>query len=79
MQGDFEKAINDYSVAIRIDPNHFKAVYNRAFSYDKVSSEICSLFVNCIIFFLLYLFFPFKFETGRWESCKKHSTITRGQ
>ncbi len=35
-QGDYDAAIDDYSRALRIDPKHFKAVYNRGFSYDKV-------------------------------------------
>lgn len=36
-QGKYEEAIADYSQALSIDPHHFKAVYNRAFSYDKVT------------------------------------------
>jgi tetratricopeptide (TPR) repeat protein len=35
-QGDYESAISDYGKALKIDPRHFKAVYNRGFSYDKV-------------------------------------------
>jgi len=34
---DFQKAISDYTTAIDIDGNHFKAFYNRAFCWDKVS------------------------------------------
>ena len=39
-QGDYESAIADYGKALKIDPRHFKAVYNRGFSYDKVSSPL---------------------------------------
>lgn len=28
--------LSDYTRALELDPGHFKAVYNRAFSYDKV-------------------------------------------
>ncbi len=35
-QGDYEAAISDYGQALKIDPRHFKAVYNRGFSFDKV-------------------------------------------
>jgi tetratricopeptide (TPR) repeat protein len=32
----FDAAIQDYESAIKIDPNHFKAYYNRAFCWDKL-------------------------------------------
>lgn len=35
--GNFKVAIEDYSRAIELDPRHFKALFNRGFSYDKVS------------------------------------------
>ena len=35
-RGDYEAAITDYGQALKIDPRHFKAVYNRGFSFDKV-------------------------------------------
>lgn len=35
-QGHFKAAINDYTVAILKDPSHFKAYFNRGFSYDKL-------------------------------------------
>lgn len=34
--GDFRAAIEDYSRAIELAPNHFKAYFNRGFSYDKL-------------------------------------------
>ena len=33
---DFYNAIKDYTTAIQIDSNHFKAFYNRAFCWDKL-------------------------------------------
>ncbi len=30
-------AIADYTMAIQLDLNHFKAYYNRAFCYDKLN------------------------------------------
>jgi hypothetical protein len=35
-QGDFAGAVVEYSRALEHDPCHFKALFNRAFSYDKV-------------------------------------------
>ena len=37
-QGDFAAAIEEYSQAIALHPHHFKALFNRGFSWDKVSS-----------------------------------------
>jgi tetratricopeptide (TPR) repeat protein len=34
--GNFKAAIEDYSKAVELDPRHFKALFNRGFSYDKV-------------------------------------------
>lgn len=34
--GNFKAAIEDYSKAIELDARHFKALFNRGFSYDKV-------------------------------------------
>ena len=36
MQGHFEAAIADYTTAIRLNPTHCRAYYNRAFSYDRI-------------------------------------------
>ena len=36
-QGDFAKAIAEYSKAIELDPTHFKAFFNRGFAYDKLN------------------------------------------
>ena len=33
---DFKRAIDLYSKAIEIDPQHFKAYLNRGFAYDKI-------------------------------------------
>ena len=33
---DFKKAIQLYTKAIEIDPNHFKAYLNRGFAFDKI-------------------------------------------
>ena len=38
-QGNFVAAIRDYSVAVAKDPTHFKAFFNRGFSYDKASAS----------------------------------------
>jgi hypothetical protein len=35
-QGDFRGAIMEYSHAIDLVSTHFKALFNRAFSHDKV-------------------------------------------
>jgi len=34
---DYQKAIDDYTKAIDLNPNHFKAYYNWAFCYDKLN------------------------------------------
>ena len=34
--GRLEDAVADYTTALGLDPRHFKALYNRAFCYDKV-------------------------------------------
>lgn len=36
-QGNFAGAVEEYSRALSLTPNHFKALFNRGFSYDKVS------------------------------------------
>lgn len=38
-QGDFVGAVAEYSRALELDPTHFKAMFNRAFSYDKVGAR----------------------------------------
>lgn len=35
-QGRFEAAIADYSMAIKLNPGHCRAYYNRAFSHDRL-------------------------------------------
>ncbi len=35
-QGNFAAAIEEYSQAIALEPQHFKALFNRGFSWDKV-------------------------------------------
>ena len=34
--GRLEDAVADYTTALGLDPRHFKALYNRAFCFDKV-------------------------------------------
>jgi tetratricopeptide (TPR) repeat protein len=34
-RGAFEAAVDDYTTAIRLNPQHCRAYYNRAFSYDR--------------------------------------------
>lgn len=34
--GDFVGAIAEYTRAVELDPNHFKAYFNRGFAYDKI-------------------------------------------
>jgi tetratricopeptide (TPR) repeat protein len=36
-RGDYQAAIKHYSDALHIMPNHFKALFNRGFAYDKIS------------------------------------------
>ncbi len=36
-KGDFAGAVAEYTKALELDPTHFKALFNRAFSYDKAS------------------------------------------
>ena len=36
MQGRFEEALDDYSAAIKLNPQHCRAFYNRAFSNDRL-------------------------------------------
>lgn len=39
-QGNFTGAIQAYTQALEQEPSHFKAVFNRAFSYDKVRIKV---------------------------------------
>ena len=39
-QGNFAAAIQEYSKAIQLDNHHFKALFNRGFSLDKVSCHM---------------------------------------
>jgi tetratricopeptide (TPR) repeat protein len=34
--GNFEEAVSFYTKALEIQPAHFKALFNRAFAYDKL-------------------------------------------
>lgn len=34
-RGEFDKAVADYTLAIKLNPSHCRAYYNRAFSYDR--------------------------------------------
>lgn len=34
--GQFSEAVVEYTAALALDPHHFKAVFNRGFSHDKV-------------------------------------------
>lgn len=36
LQGRFEEALEDYSAAIKLNPRHCRAFYNRAFSNDRL-------------------------------------------
>ena len=36
-RGDYQGAILHYSKALEEQPGHFSALFNRGFSYDKVS------------------------------------------
>lgn len=44
-QGDFAAAIEEYSQAIALEPHHFKALFNRGFSWDKVH---CTATYQCV-------------------------------
>jgi tetratricopeptide (TPR) repeat protein len=35
-QGDYKGAIEEYSQALSLNPNHFKALFNRGFAFDKI-------------------------------------------
>jgi Flp pilus assembly protein TadD len=39
-QGNFAGAVEEYSRALSLTPSHFKALFNRGFSYDKVCSHM---------------------------------------
>ena len=39
-QGNFAAAIEEYSQAIALEPHHFKALFNRGFSWDKVHCTV---------------------------------------
>ena len=56
-QGNFAAAIEEYSQAIALEPHHFKALFNRGFSWDKVltctlsiklGSRICTFSMPCV-------------------------------
>jgi tetratricopeptide (TPR) repeat protein len=40
-QGNFKGAVEEYSRALALSPTHFKALFNRGFSYDKVQPAAC--------------------------------------
>jgi tetratricopeptide (TPR) repeat protein len=40
-QGNFAGAVEEYSRALSLTPSHFKALFNRGFSYDKVCLACC--------------------------------------
>lgn len=35
-QGDYDRAIDLYTQALKILPVHFKALFNRGFAFDKI-------------------------------------------
>lgn len=35
-QGNYSAAIEEYALALRLDPRHFKSLFNRGFAYDKL-------------------------------------------
>jgi Flp pilus assembly protein TadD len=39
-QGNFSAAVEEYSKALVLEQRHFKALFNRGFSYDKVSAAL---------------------------------------
>lgn len=47
-QGNFLGAVEAYSEAIQLQPGHFKALFNRAFSYDKVLAWLLWVLVWCM-------------------------------
>lgn len=56
-QGNFAAAIEEYSQAIALEPHHFKALFNRGFSWDKVLTgtllckvgrRTCTFCVPCV-------------------------------
>lgn len=40
-RGDFAGAVREYGAALTLDPAHFRARFNRAFSLDKVQPWLC--------------------------------------
>jgi tetratricopeptide (TPR) repeat protein len=38
-QGRFDVAVEEYSRTLALEPGHFKALFNRGFSYDKVGGR----------------------------------------
>ncbi len=47
-QGNFAAAIQEYSKAIQLDSHHFKALFNRGFSLDKVTSVTWGAVTGCL-------------------------------
>ena len=39
-RGDFLGAVAAYSAALKLQPHHFKALFNRAYSHDKVPARL---------------------------------------
>lgn len=37
-KGDYDMAISQYTEALKIMPNHFKALFNRGFAFDKIGA-----------------------------------------
>ena len=48
-QGNFLGAVEAYSEAVELQPAHFKALFNRAFSYDKVLAWLLWILVRCML------------------------------
>ena len=55
-QGNFLGAVEAYSEAIELQPAHFKALFNRAFSYDKVLAWLLWILVSSDARFITHNF-----------------------
>jgi hypothetical protein len=58
--GRLAEAVGDYTVSLRLAPGHFKALFNRAFCYEKLDQlenalagdVVCVMCCVCVVFYL---------------------------
>jgi len=45
---DYRAAIQEYDLALEVDPDHFKSLFNKGFSHDKVEQCVCVCLCVCV-------------------------------